>query len=464
VSTVGAMIGMGPVTYQGPGISKCDEKIIDACNTPTRCCAVVACTYCLEWREYGEDPQYGTATTDDSGNLSGEIAGFLFEAIWQRNEYTNDCELGLWIDGETVGVLPLCGVLDGCNDVSSELTYQVRDSYGNATREGTLIWQKKTLKPLPYRKDENGCTQKFCGNCDCTCKALCVTVTIVGEYIGLDDDLTCTTTLSGTPYDDTCQGPVWEGVVVCGTSERTLAFAMIADPYTGDCVFSAAVDGVPYSFPMTECDGIDFRIELEDNTFIDVRCKDQCEDCESQCPDDACLCETISPAVACGSLVEAYEPGDPCADGGVGVSFGNAITVLEQPWVNGVDQAFGSGSGGGNITIPCGLFPVDLPGVLVRRSADPNAPQAEGVDYSIVEPCDYYYVLYNEDGTLNTIVYEYSMCCSAAFASPTCQTRAAWVKIHRVPLLRGYYDFIYWRPRDADLTDMCGIEENPCEA
>ena len=277
MSTVGAMIGMGPVTYQGPGISKCDEKIIDACNTPTRCCAVVACTYCLEWREYGEDPQYGTATTDDSGNLSGEIAGFLFEAIWQRNEYSNDCELGLWIDGETVGVLPLCGVLDGCNDVSSELTYQVRDSYGNATREGTLIWQKKTLKPLPYRKDENGCTQKFCGNCDCTCKALCVDVREVVYSDFIDTYRGVLPDTSGN-----CEAPVWAGTI----GKFTISLALSRDEYD-NCVVIATANGEQASVIVDACDSLSGTVELYDGSSFTFRCND-CLNCEDE-PGD-CFC------------------------------------------------------------------------------------------------------------------------------------------------------------------------------
>jgi hypothetical protein len=342
VSTVGAMIGMGPVTYQGPGISKCDEKIIDACNTPTRCCAVVACTYCLEWREYGEDPQYGTATTDDSGNLSGEIAGFLFEAIWQRNEYTNDCELGLWIDGETVGVLPLCGVLDGCNDVSSELTYQVRDSYGNATREGTLSWQKKTLKPLPYRKDENGCTQKFCGNCDCTCKALCVDVREVVYSDFIDTYRGVLPDTSGN-----CEAPVWAGTI----GKFTISLALSRDEYD-NCVVIATANGEQATVIVDACDSLSGTVELYDGSSFTFRCND-CLNCEDEIGDCICgrpLGQTLTLLWSSGNGTH----GDAPREFTLSYGFTSAEGIVCDPYpVGGPFPAY-TGSASGTFPIPQG--------------------------------------------------------------------------------------------------------------
>jgi hypothetical protein len=136
----------------------------------------------------------------------------------------------------------------------------------------------------------------------------------------------------------------------------------------------------------------------------------------------------------------------------------------EKPWVNAVDTVIEAMFDGFNITIPCDLFPLALRGVLVRRSPDPNAPQAEGVDYSIVEPCDYYFVMYTEDGNVASINYSYDLCCSPAFASPICQTRGVWVRFNGVAAGRGTYSFLFWRSRGADLITSCGLDENPCEA
>jgi hypothetical protein len=460
-------VGLGPVAYQVDPIRKCDEKVIDSCKTDHKCCAVISCEYCLEWIPYGEEPILGSASSTDDGGITGEVNGMQFRAEWQREAYTNACQLWVYVDDVLQAIIPLCGDTGvTCRNLSYSLGQLVtqNDEEGYVTEPGELVWTRKEKRPLPYRKDDTLCTQHFCGNCECTCRELCVTFTIPSVYIGLDDDLTCSTALGESPYNDDCSGPVWEGVVACGDKERTLSFAMVRDQYTGDCVFAATVDGEPYSFPMLECDGIDFRIELEDGTFIDVRCKDQCEECESGCPDDACACEIVNPTCLIGTLTGTTEPDDDCA--GPTVS-GSSITVpggWEKPWVQDRDTTISVIWDGFNITIPCGLDPLALIGVLVRRSPDPDAPQADGVDYNIVEPCDYYLVMYDEEGNVASINYQYTLCCSPAFASPICQLRGVWIKFSGVPAGRGTYDFMFWRSKGADLITACGVDESPCES
>jgi formylglycine-generating enzyme required for sulfatase activity len=375
------------------------------------------------------------------------------------------CFLDVYVNDVLQAQIPLCGETGvTCRNLSYILGQLVtkNDYYGYETEPGELSWTRRELRPMPLRKDEFLCTHKFCGNCDCTCRELCVTFTIPAVYIGLDDDLTCTTVLAESEYQTDCDGPVWEGEVQCGDKTKYLSFAIEKDVYSDDCVFVAQVNDEEITYPLYDCSDIDFTFELEDGTSITVRCKG-CEECEEVCPDDACACEFSTPTCVRGDIVSTTEPDDECAGD---VVAGSPITVpggWDKPWVEGEDTANQYIFDGFNITIPCGLDPLALIGVLVRRSPNPTE-DAPGVDYNIVEPCDYYLVMYDALGNVASINYSYALCCSPAFASPLCTTRLVWIKFSGVPAGRGVYDFIFWRPRGTDLITSCGMDENPCES
>mgnify|MGYP000897508413 CR=1 FL=1 len=131
---------------------------------------------------------------------------------------------------------------------------------------------------------------------------------------------------------------------------------------------------------------------------------------------------------------------NPCA-GNVGGGHGLLPELVA--WVSGEDSPHATLWAGFHITIPCGLFPLALRSVLVRRAQNPSGPSPY-VDNDIVLPCEYYFVLYNEAETAYTIHYAYELCCGRAEAVPTCQTRLGWIRFTDVPAALGTYDFLYW--------------------
>jgi len=165
--------------------------------------------------------------------------------------------------------------------------------------------------------------------------------------------------------------------------------------------------------------------------------------CCGGCPDNPCDCEFSEPA-ACvrGTLKSTTIPGDPCAGA---VVPGGAITVPagKEAWVVGEDIALEKIFIGFNITIPCGLSPLALPGVLVRRAGVPSGPSPH-IDNDIVEPCEYYFVMYDPAYNVTSINYEYELCCGQSEAAPECQTRLSWIRFLNVPAGRGVYDFLFW--------------------
>lgn len=165
--------------------------------------------------------------------------------------------------------------------------------------------------------------------------------------------------------------------------------------------------------------------------------------CCSSCPDVPCDCEFVEP-LACrkGTLKSTTIPGDVCA-GAVVSGSTHTIADAVKKWVLGEDVALITKWDGFHITIPCGLMPLALTGVLVRRSGTPSG-LSPYVDDDIVHPCEYYFVLYSEDLTSHTIHYDYELCCGQAEAAPLCQTRLSWIKFLDVPAGRGVYDFLFW--------------------
>jgi len=189
--------------------------------------------------------------------------------------------------------------------------------------------------------------------------------------------------------------------------------------------------------------------------------------CCCGCPNAPCDCEFSEPVVCLlGSLIEPTIPDDECAGPRVNGSL-HTISDSVKKWVLSEDLAIIVLWDGFNITIPCSLDPLALTGVLVRRAADPSGPSPY-VDNEIVQPCEYYFVLYNEVLTSHTIHYEYELCCGQSEAAPPCQTRLSWIRFLNVPAGRGTYDFLFWQPSgpggNGVLEGECPFADgpNPC--
>jgi len=188
------------------------------------------------------------------------------------------------------------------------------------------------------------------------------------------------------------------------------------------------------------------------------------------CPDNPCDCE-FSSMFTCleGTLVSTTIPGDTCAGSTIAGGL-HTIADSAKKWVLAEDTDVVVRWDGFNITIPCSLDPLALVGALVRRASNPSGPSPY-VDNDIVQPCEYYFVMYSEDLSSHTIYYEYELCCGQAEAAPRCLTRLSWIKFTNVSAGRGVYDFLFWIPSgsvvsggNGVLTGQCPLSDgpNPC--
>lgn len=261
------MIGSHYWRNKRHGLNKCDEGGREHCSDHVDCCAVTACTYCFELEIYGEAVQKVSSNRTDN-HWTGTVGNVLFDMYWDRDYDTDECVLIVEANGEEV-YRKSCYEGQSCRDSSDEVSITV--DYEDAV----LRWIKHESRPLPHRIDpDTGCKVWFCGECECSCRELCVTVTDPAGAITKGE-------LSDVSYDD-CEGPVWSGTV--GDYELELALGW--DIYD-QCVLLVKVDGVEQdAVAVTGCKDLSATIELYDGTVISVKCK-------------ICSCEALYNSLCC---------------------------------------------------------------------------------------------------------------------------------------------------------------------
>ena len=302
---------MGPEFWtldKGTKLKKCSEKRTQPCSDETDgCCAVVACEYCLEFAVPDEDTQYGIAT-ESGGQWSGSIAGLSFLAYWERYNY---CEFVVELDGVEVYRNDCGGSVTCRNSSDSASVFIYPDT-------GTLSWTKRDFRPLEHATDEyTNCKTFFCGECECTCQALCVTVTlpaveppvefdpyecdgllpICGMCPAIPEDLSVHGELNDT--SDPCDGPDWTGTVA------GLAFVIhLRRGPAGECILSGTAGGETLEeVEVGDCKSISATWTLYDGTAVSVACK-VC-DCETDPPPEVSDCCDSVPCTYCVTL-ECY--------------------------------------------------------------------------------------------------------------------------------------------------------------
>lgn len=281
----GPQVGMGPVWLQNPEskFRKCDEFHTAPCDPePTdTCCAVVSCVYCLTWT-YGGEIKNGVAKFVVNSWV-GVVDNRSFVAYWERNPYTNECEFVVTLDEVEIARL-------GCYDVSCrESDYGVEVILEDAST-ATLEWNRHEFHTIPYAKTEEGCTDFFCGNCECTCFEMCVKIKAV---INDDQDVFFLEGEGDIPLISyPCDAPEWAGVVHTTLSaleeDIDVNVYLYRDPYNGDCMIAGTARGQELEPKrVIDCKIASGTWRLYDGSIVQVKCK-IC-DCKSQACEFCCL-------------------------------------------------------------------------------------------------------------------------------------------------------------------------------
>jgi hypothetical protein len=254
-------------------LKKCSEHIGDDC---TLCCAVTPCAYCLELEIYGEPIKHGYAP-ESADHWTGTVGSHSFDAFWERNYQTDECEFVVELDGVEV-YRKSCYEGQECRDSSDETGVTI------GYDEATLRWIKHEPLPLPHIIGDEGCPTWFCGECECSCECVCVTITE-------PDSTVITGELCNVAYD--CEGPRWEGQI----GYYDLALALGRDSY-GNCVLESTIDGEEQAaVAVVGCKDMAATITLYDGTTIVVACK-------------ICSCDTFTefdmPFCLCSPMRDVY--------------------------------------------------------------------------------------------------------------------------------------------------------------
>lgn len=285
--------------YYRPGkdtsLKKCSERRSNDCD-PTEtdsCCAVIPCSYCIEWNPDTGATENAAADFATNG-WTATIAGVTWFGYWERNYDTDECEFVVTFDGDEV-YRKSCYEGQSCRDSSDSVRVDLQ------YLAGVLTWSKYEPRPLEYVQDEDtNCSTYFCDECECSCECLCVTITEPDTTESVGE-------ICDTAYG--CDAPLWEGTV--GTFE--LSVALGRDMY-GRCIITATVGGMeqePVLFPGC-ADGV-ATVTLEDGTTIALTCK------KCVCAEPAsCPCCPGWPEGASGSIAwTTSATANDCEDGSV---------------------------------------------------------------------------------------------------------------------------------------------------
>lgn len=249
-------------------LKPCSEFKVEVCDLAPAdgCRGVLPCVLCLEWEEYESGITGGFA--DFTGNSwAGSVAGHSFVSYWERNQY-DECEYVVLLDDEEV-YRATC--YEGASGRHPSGSVAVATSYA----EGTLRWRKRDPRELKTIIDpDTGCRIYFCGDCRCSCNALCVEVSEVlysGSIAYAVD--TYSGELLDTSYSD-CDPPVWAGAI----GRFNISLALDRDDY-GNCIVVPTVDGEEQApISVVGCDDMSGTVELADGSSFTFRCKD-CDNC-----------------------------------------------------------------------------------------------------------------------------------------------------------------------------------------
>ena len=253
-------------------LKPCAEFTVETCDTAPadQCCGALPCKLCLEWKTYEDGISYGSATFAGT-SWTGTVGGHAFVSYWERSSY-DECEYIVTLDDEEV-YRATCYEGASCRDPSGDV------DVSTAYLQGTLRWSKFDPRELALMVDpDTGCRDFFCGDCRCSCRALCVDVR---EVVYEDFIDTYEGELTDTAYSE-CDPPVWAGTV----GNFAISLALGRDAY-GNCIVTPTVngdEGEPVA--VTGCSDMSGTVELYDGSSFTFRCK-QCS-CAQEIGD--CIC------------------------------------------------------------------------------------------------------------------------------------------------------------------------------
>jgi Mg-chelatase subunit ChlD len=193
------------------------------------------------------------------------------------------------------------------------------------------------------------CYERFCGDCDCAPRKLCL------QVVSDDCSVAKIISLAENYADPDCPLPVWDLDFTCGTFSFSGQLALVRDEYTGGCILQmsgtrgGAVDEESHDFAITDCAALSATYLLTED-YVDYLITISPADCDACNPpkhQTAC-CIAPLPPVLYGKLINDVNAGCMEAAGIITLNW-----TAEDPTPS---NQFGFGNGGGWIgsaALPC---------------------------------------------------------------------------------------------------------------
>ena len=367
------------------GFGRCKHRVLGTCvDAADGCCAGVACALCVKLLDADGEVVDGVSLAWDGTGYSGSVGGFSFESYWLDNY--GDCEFHVIITaGVYIEPIHIIKTKGDYTDPACCMNPSGETAVDDGTNTYTMTWSPVDPLILARRLVSEGCYERFCGDCDCAPRKLCLQVS------SDDCNVTKIISLAENYADPDCPLPVWDLDFTCGTFSFSGQVALVRDEYTDGCILQmsgtrgGAEEEESHDYAVTDCAALtgSFTLTEEYSDYLIEISPADCDACRlPACPDGCCFApDTQAPSAGPNYAIQAVLNAPNCADldgivitfavsgGGASKACGFCATFASEP-----ASQVGIGTLGG--TTPCGkgFF-------LVLDCEDSQTAAAEGSDF-----------------------------------------------------------------------------------
>jgi hypothetical protein len=272
------------------GFGRCKHRVLGTCvDAADGCCAGVACAICVKLLDADGEVVDGVSLAWDGTGYSGSVGGFSFESYWLDNY--GDCEFHVIISaGGYIEPIHIIKTKGDYTDAACCMNPGGETEVDDGTDTYTMTWSPVDPLILARRLVSEGCYERFCGDCDCAPRKLCLQVSSddcnVAKIISLAENYA----------DPDCPLPVWDLDFTCGTFSFSGQVALVRDEYTGGCILQmsgtrgGAEEEESHDFAITDCAALSASFTLTED-YVDYLITVSPADC------DACRLEVS--AICC---------------------------------------------------------------------------------------------------------------------------------------------------------------------
>jgi hypothetical protein len=274
------------------GFGRCKHRVLGTCvDAADGCCAGVACALCVKLLDADGEVVDGVSLAWNGTGYSGSVGGFSFESYWLDNY--GDCEFHVIISaGGYIEPIHIIKTKGDYTDAACCMNPGGETEVDDGTDTYTMTWSPVDPLILARRLVSEGCYERFCGDCDCAPRKLCL------QVVSDDCSVAKIISLAENYADPDCPLPVWDLDFTCGTFSFSGQLALVRDEYTGGCILQmsgtrgGAEEEESQDYAVTDCAALSASFTLTEDyvDYIITISAADCDACSSlPCPDGCCF-------------------------------------------------------------------------------------------------------------------------------------------------------------------------------